>query len=110
MHGSATRGPGEALDKRPEPLVAPPLVNGVPTLVLRGVLDPFSSLSGDDEAAMAGAAHAFPPEIPNQSYNVLGYTECPRAIRNTWVDNPTSAPDTGCLAGIPALDLGGKRG
>ena len=55
----------------------------------------------------AGAPNVYLVEIPNQSYNALGYTECPRAIRNAWIDAPTAAPaDTTCLQSIPAPPLG----
>ena len=78
-----------------------PLTGGVPTLVLRGALDPYSAPLSDVAAATAGAAKVYPLEIPNQSYNVLGYTECPRAIRNAWIDSPTAPPATSCLTGAP---------
>lgn len=79
---------------------------GVPTLVLRGVFDPYSASTADVLRAAAGAPNVFPVDIPNQSYNALGYTECPRAIRNAWIDAPTAAPaDTSCLAAIPQIEL-----
>jgi pimeloyl-ACP methyl ester carboxylesterase len=55
---------------------------GVPTLVLRGALDPYSATPNDVTSAVGGLQNVFIVEIPNQSYNALGYTECPRAIRN----------------------------
>jgi len=75
---------------------------GVPTLVLRGVLDPFSASVDDVATATAGSPGVFILPIPNQSYNTLGFTECPRAIRNAWIDAITAPPaDTSCLAKIP---------
>ena len=85
------------------------MTGGVPTLVLRGALDPYSAPLGDVAAATAGAAKVYPLEIPNQSYNVLGYTECPRAIRNAWIDSPTAPPDTSCLTGIAPPQLAPQR-
>jgi pimeloyl-ACP methyl ester carboxylesterase len=79
---------------------------GVPTLVLRGVFDPYSASAAQVAAAVGGTTNVYSLDVPNQSYNTLGYTECPRAIRNAWVDAPTAAPaDTSCLAAIPKLDL-----
>jgi pimeloyl-ACP methyl ester carboxylesterase len=79
---------------------------GVPTLVLRGSLDPFSASVADVTAATQGSPNVFVLAIPNQSYNVLGFTECPRAIRNAWIDAITAPPaDTSCLAAIPAPNL-----
>jgi hypothetical protein len=57
-------------------------------------------------AATQGSPNVFVLAIPNQSYNVLGFTECPRAIRNAWIDAITAPPaDTSCLAAIPAPNL-----
>ena len=60
----------------------------------------------DVDRAVRRADNAFVLEIPNQSYNALGFTECRLAIRNAWVDAPTSpAADTSCLGQIPAIKL-----
>jgi pimeloyl-ACP methyl ester carboxylesterase len=80
---------------------------GVPTLVLRGALDPFSASMADIAAATKGSPNVYLLPIPNQSYNALGFTECPRAIRNAWIDAITSPPaDTSCLAAIAPPVLG----
>jgi pimeloyl-ACP methyl ester carboxylesterase len=80
---------------------------GLPTLVLRGALDPYSAPMSEVAKAANGAADVYLVEIPNQSYNALGYTECPRTIRNAWIDAPTAPPsDTSCLAGIPQIEFG----
>jgi hypothetical protein len=82
------------------------LTGGIPTLVLRGDFDPYSASSDTVLKAAEGAANVFTLDIPNQSYNTRGYTECPRAIRNAWIDAPLAPPaDTSCLAAIPQLDL-----
>ena len=83
-----------------------PITGGVPTLVMRGALDPYSAPLTDVTAAVGGSTNVFSLEIPNQSYNVLGFTECPRVIRNAWVDAPTAPPaDTSCLGQIPPVQL-----
>lgn len=75
---------------------------GVPTLVLHGALDPFSASVADVTSATQGSPNVYVLPIPNQSYNALGFTECPRAIRNAWIDAITSPPaDASCLARIP---------
>lgn len=82
------------------------VTGGVPTLVLRGEFDPYSASLADVAKAAAGAPTLFTLDIPNQTYNTLGYTECPRSIRNAWIDAPTATPaDTSCLAAIPQIDL-----
>jgi len=92
----------------PEPpsATATSLTGGVPTLILRGVFDPYSAASSDVARAVAGAPNVFLIDVPNQSYNTLGFNECPRAIRNAWIDAPTATPaDTSCLAAIPTIAL-----
>ena len=79
---------------------------GVPTLVLRGALDPFSASAADVGTATNGSPNVFILPIPNQSYNALGFTECPRAIRNAWIDAITAPPaDTTCLGSIAEPNL-----
>ena len=45
--------------------------------------------------------------VPNQSYNAFGEVDCPRLIRNAWIDAPDAAPaDVSCLDEIAPVDLG----
>jgi pimeloyl-ACP methyl ester carboxylesterase len=106
----------------PSPLLAPcdawgvepsgpgpegPITGGIPTLVLRGAFDPFSAPSSEVSEATAGLDNVYVLDIPNQSYNALGWTECPVSIRNGWIDAPNAPPaDTSCLAGIPTIEFG----
>jgi len=79
---------------------------GVRSLLMSGALDPFTIPSAQLAAAVAGDPAATVLEIPNQSYNVLGYTECPRTIRNAWLDLPSGPPpDTTCLGHIGPVNL-----
>lgn len=78
----------------------------VPTLILRGSIDPFSAPPADLSAAAGGSTNVYSLEIPNGSYNILSFG-CPRMIRDAWVDAPLAAPaDSSCLAQIPPLRLG----
>jgi hypothetical protein len=79
---------------------------GVRSLLMRGALDPYTVPSAQLAAASGGDATATVLDIPNQSYNVLGYTDCPRTIRNVWLDLSLGPPpDTTCLAQIRPVDL-----
>lgn len=49
------------------------------------------------EEAIASLSGSFPVDVPYQGHNVLGSLDCYRNIRNTWIEDPTSAPDTGCI-------------
>jgi pimeloyl-ACP methyl ester carboxylesterase len=78
---------------------------GVPMLALRGVLDPYSASLADVRATDPTSRTLFTVQVPNQTFNALGYNECPRSIRNAWIDDPTTPPDTSCLSGIPEIPL-----
>jgi hypothetical protein len=83
-----------------------PITGGVPTTIIRGAFDPYSTPVSEISNATAGLANVFTLEIPNQSYNALGYDECPVSIRNAWIDAPTAPPaKTSCLGQIPAISL-----
>jgi hypothetical protein len=92
---------------QPAPLRPRSLTGGVPILMLRGRFDPFSATPEQIGVAAGTATDTFVLEIPNAGYNVLSSYECVVAIRNAWVDAPTSPPsDTSCLATIPPITLG----
>ena len=85
---------------------AGPLTGGIPMLAMRGGFDPFSASLDQVSLAAGTAPNAYVLEVPNQSYNVLGYTECTRAIRNAWIDLPLSPPaDTACISAITPPSL-----
>ena len=85
-----------------------PAAIAAPTLVMRGWFDPYSTPPIDLEKAFLGRQNAYVFEVPNESYNAFGYTECPRTIRNAWLDAVDAPPvDTSCLTEIPPPDLGG---
>ena len=92
--------------RKPGPVPAGSITGGVPTMIIRGALDPYSAPLADVDRAVAGSTNIVELEIPNQSYNALGFLECPIALRNAWIDAPTSPPaDTSCLSRIPPISL-----
>ena len=92
--------------RKPGPVPAGSITGGVPTMIVRGALDPYSAPIADVDRALAGSTSVVELEIPNQSYNALGFLECPIAIRNAWIDAPTSPPaDTSCLSRIPPISF-----
>jgi pimeloyl-ACP methyl ester carboxylesterase len=84
--------------------VSEPVVSSIPTLLLVGAFDPFGVPDLVREAAES-LDRSWVVEIPAHSHNVLGYDidPCPLAIRNAWVDAPTSAPDPSCVNEIPPV-------
>ena len=80
----------------------------VPALIMRGWYDPLSAPVGDIATEVGIAAHTYVLEVPNQSVNSMGFTPCPRDIRDAWIDAPLEPPaHTSCLGTIPAIDLTG---
>jgi hypothetical protein len=75
----------------------------VPTLVLVGRFDPYSSRRGLDRA-LAGLTHHFLVNGRTLSRNLLSY-DCPLEIRNAWIDHPESPPDTTCLDDLTSPPL-----
>jgi hypothetical protein len=77
-----------------------------PILVLRGWFDPYSALPSDVTSALADYPNLSLVEVPNATYNALGGNDCPRRIRNAWIDALTTPPtDFDCQFGdSPALD------
>jgi hypothetical protein len=89
--------------------VAPVFPLQVPALVMRGEYDPLS-VPLDDLRQMMPGPTAFLIDVPNQSANAMGFTPCPRDIRDAWIDAPLlPPPDRACLAAIPPVDLGAAR-
>ncbi len=72
-----------------------PVVSDIPTLILHGRFDPFSPLPLIEEAAKT-LSRGWVVEFPTLSHNVLA-SDCGQQIRNAWIVNPTSAPDTSCI-------------
>lgn len=82
--------------------VVEPVKSSIPTLLLVGQFDPFGVGTLVREAARS-LDTSWVIEFP-LAHNVLGYgEECPREIRNAWVDAPTSGPDTTCVGLVPPV-------
>ncbi len=73
-----------------------PLATDLPVLIMTGALDSFSGALAAADAA-ADLPNALVLEVPGQTHNVLGFSDCTLAIRNAWIDEPGARPDTACL-------------
>jgi pimeloyl-ACP methyl ester carboxylesterase/sugar lactone lactonase YvrE len=78
-----------------------PLVSDIPTLMLVGEFDSFSPLPLVKDAAN-GLSNASIVYVRDASRNVLD-NDCTIGIRNAFVDEPTSAPDTSCVRDLPGI-------
>ncbi|MDP9299387.1 MAG: alpha/beta hydrolase [Actinomycetota bacterium] len=85
-----------------DPTVHQPVYTDVPLLLLLGQFDSFSPLSIAREGAKT-FDNVEVLEIPGQTHNALGFNDCPIAIRNDWIREPTSPPDITCLKGMPSV-------
>lgn len=81
-----------------------PVSSDIPTLLLVGQFDPIATMAGARLVASTLAnAHVY--EIPAATANPLGHSECAREIRNSFVQDPESEPDTSCVASVPPLQF-----
>ena len=65
-----------------------------------GLVRPVQHAAGRHQGCDRGP-NTYIYEVPNQSYNALGEVDCPRLIRNAWIDAPDAPPvDVSCLADI----------
>jgi pimeloyl-ACP methyl ester carboxylesterase len=80
-----------------DPTVAQPVRVDVPLLMLVGQFDSYSS-AADARDIAATLPRAWVVEVPGQTHNALGFSDCPIGIRNAWAKTPASPPaGTGCL-------------
>ena len=77
-----------------------PVSADIPMLIYVGAYDAYGPLPVAEQA-VASLSGSFLVDVPYQGHNVLGSLDCYRNIRNAWIENPTSAPDTGCIEEIP---------
>jgi pimeloyl-ACP methyl ester carboxylesterase len=79
------------------------VTSDVPTLIMIGRFDPFSPLPLVRQTAQ-GLTASWVVEIPSYGHRVLRL-ECPQAIRNGWIDDPTAPPDTSCISGMDEIEF-----
>lgn len=77
-----------------------PVSSDIPMLIYVGGYDAYGPLPVAEQA-VASLSRSFLVDVPYQGHNVLGSLDCYRDIRNAWIENPTSPPDTGCIEEIP---------
>lgn len=83
------------------PIEDEPVASDIPTLVLAGEYDPVTPPAwGQLTTETLGGGFYF--EFPGLSHGVTG-AECPRRMAAAFVDNPTAAPDAGCIDRMPPV-------
>ena len=71
-------------------------------LIFVGTYDAYGSPKVVRESATS-LSQAFVVVAPHGGHNAMSTSECYIGIRNAWLESPTSAPDTSCVAKIPDL-------
>jgi pimeloyl-ACP methyl ester carboxylesterase len=84
-----------------DPSVNEALTSDVPALILHGRFDPYAPRPLAEEA-LAMFSNGWRVEYPTKAFNVLS-EDCAIALRNSWIDDPTSPPDTSCTDALPPM-------
>lgn len=74
-----------------------PVRSDIPTLVLAGEYDPITP-PYYGKATAGTLSHSFFYTFPGMGHMVIGSHACPTNTALAFLDHPTSAPDTGCIA------------
>jgi len=77
-----------------------PVSSDIPMLIYVGDYDAFGPLPVAEQA-VSSLSGSFLVDVPYQGHNILGSLDCYRGIRNAWIEDPTSPPDSGCIEEVP---------
>jgi pimeloyl-ACP methyl ester carboxylesterase len=81
------------------PIEDEPVTSDIPTLVMVGEFDPITPPEwGAVTVSSLADAHFFP--IAGAGHGVVAENDCARAIAESFLEEPTRRPDTGCLASL----------
>jgi pimeloyl-ACP methyl ester carboxylesterase len=87
-----------------DPLENEPVESPISTLILAGEYDPVTPPRWGRQAAETLSNNYF-YEFPGTGHGVSILGGCPTSITLSFLDNPTSAPDTSCMAGLNGPDF-----
>ncbi len=87
---------------RAAPQVGEPITSDVPMLIYVAPYDAYSSPRVTEKAAST-LSRAFIVPTPFVGHNGMATSECFIDIRNAWIEDPASAPDTSCVAKLSAV-------
>jgi pimeloyl-ACP methyl ester carboxylesterase len=78
-----------------------PVVSDIPTLLLSGEYDPVTPPAWGQMAAQT-LSHSYFYEFPGLAHGVTR-SACPLHMAQAFLDDPTTAPDAGCMVDMPPL-------
>jgi pimeloyl-ACP methyl ester carboxylesterase len=84
-----------------DPIESIAVTSDVPSLVLAGSFDPVTPPAWGESTA-AALERAYYYEFPNVGHGVMRSTDCGLSIGLQFLDDPTSVPDSACIAEMPA--------
>ncbi len=79
-----------------------PVESDIPTLLLAGEFDPVTPPRFAEQVA-ENLSNSYFYEIPTVGHSVMSSSPCAQTIAADFINDPTTAPDTACIAEIPAL-------
>ncbi len=74
-----------------------PVLSDVPTLIFSGEYDPITPPEWGDAAANT-LANSYHYILPGVGHSAVDRFQCPTAMALSFLENPTSEPDFGCIA------------
>lgn len=86
----------------PDPIENEAVVSDIPTLVLSGEFDPITPPAFGAEAAET-LSNSYVYEFPGLSHGVTPSNTCTQGIAAAFFNDPTTAPDTSCIASLPGM-------
>jgi pimeloyl-ACP methyl ester carboxylesterase len=86
------------------PLATEPVVSDIPTLVLAGPYDPVTP-PADGQAVATSLSNSYFYEFPAMGHWSTGYSPCAHSVIAAFLDDPSSAPDTRCIADMPSPEF-----
>lgn len=86
-----------------DPIENEPVTSDIPTLLLAGTFDTATPPYWTQQAGET-LSNSYYVEITNGGHSVTGTSECAVEVMSSFLDDPASAPNTSCVAGLE-LDL-----
>jgi pimeloyl-ACP methyl ester carboxylesterase len=88
--------------RAPDPVENMPVVSDIPALVLSGEFDPITPPEWG-RAVAADLSNSFFFEFPTVGHGVIRSDTCARDMALAFLNDPTTEPDSSCMADLPPL-------
>jgi len=85
-------------------LITEPVMSDIPTLILAGPYDPVTP-PADGQAVAKSLSNSYYYEFPAMGHWPAGYSPCAHSVIAAFIDDPSAAPDTRCIADMPGPEF-----